>query len=239
MRLTTRFIALGLASAMLVACAHKDKDAPLAFAPADTPYVLANLDTLDADTRAALLTQADAQLPSQLAQLNATADRFAEKDPDGARLLHALTAEFKGKTIETFAHDAGINLGGYHALYGIGLAPVARIELSDHKAFDRFVDRLETAYGTQLDVLREGAWDYLPKPFSARADKVTGGTSSPPRAPRSYWPRKASTRYWQCCRRTRRSRCCARHWGWTGHKRVCRTTVVWPSWPKPTVTPST
>jgi hypothetical protein len=176
MRLTTRFIALGLASAMLVACAHKDKDAPLAFAPADTPYVLANLDTLDADTRAALLTQADAQLPSQLAQLNATADRFAEKDPDGARLLHALTAEFKGKTIETFAHDAGINLGGYHALYGIGLAPVARIELSDHKAFDRFVDRLETAYGTQLDVLREGGQSYRRHVFAASGTEVVLAT---------------------------------------------------------------
>jgi hypothetical protein len=172
MRLTTRFIALGLASAMLVACAHKDKDAPLAFAPADTPYVLANLDTLDDDTRAALLAEADAQLPSQLAQLNATADRFAARDPDGARLLHALAAEFKGKTIETFAHDAGINLGGYYALYGLGLAPVVRIELSDGKAFDRFVGRLETAYGTQLDVLREGEQSYRRHVFAASGTEV-------------------------------------------------------------------
>ena len=172
MRLTTRFIALGLASAMLVACAHKDKDAPLAFAPADTPYVLANLATLDDDTRAALLTQADAQLPAQLAQLNATADRFAARDPDGARLLHALAAEFKGKTIETFAHDAGINLGGYYALYGLGLAPVVRIELSDAKAFDRFVGRLETAYGTQFGVLREGEQSYRRHVFTASGTEV-------------------------------------------------------------------
>lgn len=176
MQLTTRFIALALASALLVACAHKDRNAPLAFAPADTPYVLANLDVLDNATRAALLAQADAQLPSQIAQLNATADRFAEKDPDGARLLHALTAEFNGKTIESFAHDAGINLSGYHALYGIGLAPVARIELSDGKAFEDFVGRLETAYGTKLHVLREGNQSYRRHVFVASGTEVVLAT---------------------------------------------------------------
>ncbi|MEO7072198.1 MAG: hypothetical protein ABI300_04175, partial [Rhodanobacter sp.] len=67
MRLTTRFIALGLAGILLVACGRKDKNAPLAFVPADTPYVLANLDVLDASTRDALLTQADASMPSQIA----------------------------------------------------------------------------------------------------------------------------------------------------------------------------
>ncbi len=176
MRLTTRFIALGFAGVLLVACAHKDKNAPLAFAPANTPYVLANLDVLDSDTRNALLAQADAQLPSQLAQLNAAADRMTTKDPDGARLLHALVAEFDGKTIETFARDAGINLAGYHALYGMGLAPVARIELSDSKAFDGFVGRLETAYGTKLDVLHEGEQSYRRHVFSASGTQVVLAT---------------------------------------------------------------
>ena len=47
MQSRTRFIALGLACAALAACSHKDKDAPLAFVPADTPYVAANLAVLD------------------------------------------------------------------------------------------------------------------------------------------------------------------------------------------------
>ncbi len=152
MRSTTRYIALGFAGIMLAACGHKDKDAPLAYVPADTPYVIANLDTMDDSTRGALLAQADAQLPSQLAQLDAAADKLAAKDPEGARLLRALRAEFKGKTIESFAQGAGINLKGYSAFYGLGLAPVARIELSDTAAFDAFVGRLETAYGKKLEV---------------------------------------------------------------------------------------
>ena len=166
MRSTTRFIALGLAGFALAACKHQDKDAPLAFAPADTPYVVANLDVLDDDTRRALLTQADTQLPSQLAQINTAADQMAAKDPDGARLLRALAAEFNGKTIETFAQNAGLDLKGYSALYGLGLAPVLRIGLSDTRAFDGFITRLETAYGKKLDVVNLGTQAYRKYTFA-------------------------------------------------------------------------
>ena len=172
MRSTMRFIALGFAGVMLAACGHKDKDAPLAFVPVDTPYVVANLDVLDDDTRKALLAQADAQLPSQLAQLNATADRLALKDPDGARLLRALGAEFNGKTVESFADGAGFNLKGHSAFYGLGLAPVMRVELSDPKAFEGFIGRLETAYGKKLNVASLGPQTYRKYVFAASGTQV-------------------------------------------------------------------
>jgi len=172
MRSTTRFIALGFAGVMLAACGHKDKDAPLAFVPADTPYVIANLDVLDDDTRKALLAQADAQLPSQLAQLNAAADQMAIKDPDGARLLRALGAEFNGKSVETFAQNAGLDLKGHSAFYGLGLSPVLRFELSDPKAFDGFIARLETAYGKKLDVATIGGQSYRKYAFAASGTEV-------------------------------------------------------------------
>jgi hypothetical protein len=160
MRSTTRYLAMGLASILLAACSHKDKDAPLAFVPADTPYVVANLDVLDDGTRQALLAQANAQLPSQLAQMDAAADRLAEKDPDAARLLRALRAEFNGKTVEGFAQSAGLDLKGYSAFYGLGLAPVMRFQLSDPAAFEAFIGRLETAYGKKLEVATEGKQSY-------------------------------------------------------------------------------
>ncbi|MGH8158662.1 MAG: hypothetical protein ACREPQ_11130 [Rhodanobacter sp.] len=172
MRSTTRLIALGFAGAMLAACGHKDKDAPLAFVPADTPYVVANLDVLDDDTRKALLAQADAQLPSQLTQINALADRLAAKDPDGAHLLRALSAEFNGKTVESFADGAGLNIKGLSAFYGIGLAPVMRFELSDPKAFEGFIGRLETAYGKKLDVVSIGTQSYRKYAFAASGTEV-------------------------------------------------------------------
>lgn len=172
MRLTTRLIALALAGVLLAACASKDKNVPLAFVPADTPYVLANLEVLDGSTRNALLTQADAQLPSQVARLKAVADRMQEVDPDGARLLHTLAGELKGKTIETFARDAGIDLKGHFALYGIDLAPVARIALSDPKAFDSFVTGLESAYGKKLNVVQEGKQSYRTHVFAASGTQL-------------------------------------------------------------------
>lgn len=172
MRSTTRYIALGFAGVMLAACGHKDKDAPLAFVPADTPYVVANLDIMDDSTRTALLAQADAQLPSQLAQLDAAADRLAAKDPDGARLLRALHTEFNGKTIETFAQGAGLDLKGYSALYGLGLAPVLRFQLSDPKAFEGFISRLETAYGKKLDLANADKQSYRKYVFAASGTEM-------------------------------------------------------------------
>ncbi|HEV2680125.1 MAG TPA: hypothetical protein VGV14_06480 [Rhodanobacter sp.] len=172
MRSTTRYVALGFAGVMLAACGHKDKDAPLAFVPADTPYVVANLDVIDDSTRKALLAQADAQLPAQMAQLDATADRMAAKDPDGARLLHALRAEFNGKTVETFAQSAGLNLKGYSALYGLGLAPVLRFQLSDPKAFEGFISRLETAYGKKLDLANIDKQSYRKYVFAASGTEI-------------------------------------------------------------------
>ncbi|PXV58150.1 hypothetical protein SAMN04487785_105291 [Dyella jiangningensis] len=160
MRSTTRIAALGLAGVLLAACHHKDKDAPLAFVPADTPYVVANLDVLDDDTRKALLAQADAQLPSELTQLRSTADDMAEKDPDLSRLLKAVIAELDGKTIEQFAQNAGLNIKGRSAFYGLGLSPVARFELTDPKAFDAFVGRLEAAYGKPFDTATVGGQSY-------------------------------------------------------------------------------
>lgn len=176
MRSTTRYIALGFAGVVLAACGHKDKDAPLAFVPADTPYVMANLDIMDDATRGALLAQADAQLPSQLAQLDASAERLARKDPDGARLLRALSAEFSGKTIESFAQGAGLNLKGYSAFYGLGLAPVLRFELSDPGAFEGFVGRLETAYGKKLDVANVGKQSYRKYVFPASGTELVLAT---------------------------------------------------------------
>jgi hypothetical protein len=160
MRPNTRTLALAATGLLLAACGHKDKDAPLAFVPADTPYVVANLDVLDDDTRTALLAQADAQLPAELAQLRAAADEMAARDPDSANLVRAFAKELEGKTVEGFAQNAGLDLKGYSALYGLGLAPVLRFQLSDADAFEAFVGRLETAYGKKLDVASIGKQNY-------------------------------------------------------------------------------
>ncbi|MCT6953525.1 hypothetical protein, partial [Salmonella enterica] len=68
--------------------------------------------------------------------------------------------ELDGKTIEQFAQNAGLNIKGRSAFYGLGLSPVARFELTDPKAFDAFVGRLEAAYGKPFDTATVGGQSY-------------------------------------------------------------------------------
>lgn len=160
MRRTKRVLALAFSGLLLAACSHKDKDAPLAFVPADTPYVLANLDVLDDETRQAILTQVDAELPAQVVQMKTQADQLAEKDPDMAKYLRTLATEFDGKTAEQVIQETGVNPKGYMALYGQGLSPVLRVELADTKAFDSFVAKIQNDYGKKLDVVTLGTQTY-------------------------------------------------------------------------------
>ncbi len=151
MRFTKRTLALAVAGVLLAACGHKDKDAPLAYVPADTPYVFANLKALDDETSKAILAQADMQLQSQVEQMKSIAEDLGEKDADSARLLNAFITELDGKTIEAFAGNVGLNVKGRTALYGLGLSPVMRFDVTDPKAFEAFIGRLEAAYGKKLD----------------------------------------------------------------------------------------
>ncbi|PTR25558.1 hypothetical protein C8J98_111115 [Luteibacter sp. OK325] len=161
MRPTKRLIALGVASVLLAACGHKDKDAPLAFVPADTPYVAASLDKLDDDAYEAMLNQVNTELPGQVAQMKAMAqDMEAKGNVDGAHLMKAVAAEFDGKTAEAALKNLGLDIKTGSAIYGIGLSPVARVSLADPAAWEQFVGRLETAYGKKLETADAGGQAY-------------------------------------------------------------------------------
>lgn len=161
MRPTKRLLALGVASVLLAACGHKDKDAPLAFVPADTPYVVASLDKLDDDAYEAMLAQANSELPGQVGQMKAFAQDLDTKgNADGARLVRALAAEFDGKTAEAALKNMGLDAKNGTAFYGLGLAPVVRVTLADNAAWEAFVGRLETAYGKKLETADAGGQAY-------------------------------------------------------------------------------
>jgi hypothetical protein len=160
MRTTKRVLALALTGLLLAACSHKDKDAPLAFVPADTPYVLANLDVLDDDARQALMTELDIRIPAEVAQLKAEAAQVADANPDAAKFLLTVAGELDGKTAEQISQQAGIDPKGRMALYGLGLSPVLRIELSDPAAFQNFVTQFETDNGKKFEAVTIGQQSY-------------------------------------------------------------------------------
>ena len=64
-----------------------------------------------------------------------------------------------------------MNLKGLSAFYGLGLAPVMRLQLNDPNAFEGFVGRLETAYGKKLDVASVGTQNYRKYIFPRRVPR--------------------------------------------------------------------
>lgn len=150
MHRTTRWLALGAAVFLLAACSHKDKNAPLAYVPANTPYVIANLKPLTDEARAGLTpaSASSTQQHARLAQVRHAADEMeADHKPHLANLLRAFANSAKGKTYEQMATDAGIDPHGLFAIYGLGLSPVGRGQLSDPAKFHAYVAKLEKAYG--------------------------------------------------------------------------------------------
>lgn len=152
MKRNLRIIAFVLAVGALAACSHKNANAPLSYVPADTPFLVANLKPMDADTQEAMLKQANAQIPLQMAQLKQMAGKLeGDNHPKAAAVLRTLAAEYDGRTVQQAMTHMGLDKHGLMAFYGIGLSPVARVQLSDPKAFEAFIGRLEKAAGMQLE----------------------------------------------------------------------------------------
>lgn len=162
MRRLIRTACLACGLLLLAACQHKDKNTPLAFAPADTPFVAANLKPLDDDASKALLAQADTQLPTQRLQLRqAAANLHARQHNSLANVMDVLAKELDGKTsYRQVADDIGIDMHGLGAFYGVGLVPVLRLQVADSKRFDAFVQRLANAAGSPLKTHTTGALSY-------------------------------------------------------------------------------
>lgn len=137
-----------------------DKNAPLAFVPADTPYVVANIDTLGDATYKLLVERADKELPGSLVTWRLLAKDITEKDPHAGDLMNAFIKELDGKPLSAIAQNLGLRLNGHSAVYGLGLSPVARFEISDANAFEAFLIRMEAAYGKPLETAKVGDVSY-------------------------------------------------------------------------------
>lgn len=145
-----RFLLAGFFAIAISACGKDDAKIPLAYVPADTPYLMANLEPMDEELQDVLLSQFNAQMSAQLPQYRQTVASISAKQPQLASLLGAALDELDGKTIQQFAKDNGIDLRGLWALYGLGLSPVQRIPLTDSSTFNAYVTRLEDAYGSAI-----------------------------------------------------------------------------------------
>ena len=154
------------------ACGNKvDRDAPLAFVPADTPWVFANLEPAPEAVRARFEQQMQAAWPVMLgmfeqtvADIGKVVDADAQGEPSttaasAGRLLKAVLDEVRARDTPAKWLEVGISQDARAAFYGIGLLPVARLELADPAAFRALVARLEEKSGSKLDSARIGDQD--------------------------------------------------------------------------------
>ncbi|MGB8635008.1 MAG: hypothetical protein WCD36_06940 [Rhodanobacteraceae bacterium] len=135
---------LGGLLAVLGACSsdtHTDQ-AVLAHVPADTPYVFANLEPLKRDVLDAWLATANAQIPMQVRHNRQAARELADDSPRLAKLMSAMADEMDGTTWQQKFADAGVDLSGHFAWYGLGMSPVLRGQLKDPAKFQAFITHL-------------------------------------------------------------------------------------------------
>jgi hypothetical protein len=152
-RIATATLAVALAVAA-AACSKKtaSPDSPLAYIPADSPYVFAMVEPLPTN-----VTDAWAESFAPLGafyeeMLKSTAANISKEGENalGAKIATAVAAELQGKMSIAGLATIGVKPFTMSAVYGIGVVPVARIELSDPAAFAAFIDRIEARVGEKL-----------------------------------------------------------------------------------------
>jgi len=111
----------------------------LAYVPADTPYLFANLEPVPGDVIDTFLTRLQPVLDSMQSQLSIGRAEMesveGENGDDPAiRLAHALLLELDGNLSRSGLESMGFDLRAKKVIYGMGAFPVIRLGLSDSAA---------------------------------------------------------------------------------------------------------
>jgi hypothetical protein len=160
-----RFAALVAGAAVLAACGKKsvDETAPLAFVPADTPYIYANIEPAPADVAEQWSRRMHEYLPAALGVYENALDRIGTDKPDHARAIAAARALLDTlKTHDTWdkLRELGLKPDMRVAFYGVGLVPVLRMELGDANKFRAAIADIEHKSGATLPTAKVGNQDY-------------------------------------------------------------------------------
>jgi hypothetical protein len=127
---------------------HVASNAPITFAPADTPYLFANFKAAPEDVAMAWGQANDAVMAARIQQLGKMAEAVGPRNPDVAKILDAIQAELANvHSSKELAQTTGFSQSSLYAFYGVGDVPVARIELASPDAFKAFWARVEKRAG--------------------------------------------------------------------------------------------
>jgi hypothetical protein len=158
-----RFATVALAAAVLAACGKSQdaaNDLPLSYAPADTPYAYANLEPAPQ----AVLDQSSRQMGALWSTAFGMYDRMLQRagklDERSTKILSAVLEEVRDRNSVDKLREIGFKPDAHIAIYGVGLVPVLRLELSDPAAFKAMIARIETKAGEKLPTATTGTQEY-------------------------------------------------------------------------------
>ena len=144
---------------MNVACEKTDKASLLDYVPADSPYVFASIAPLPDAVFDKLEPKIDRIMQSYEVLLREIASMAMEKtDEDGdasenTEKAAAVIAELSSLMSVEGLRGAGFDRQSTAVIYGNGLLPVLRIEVSDGALFESALSRIEEKAGEKMDVV--------------------------------------------------------------------------------------
>ena len=160
-----RIAALLAASACLIVACGKDEsassDTPLAFAPADTPYLYANLDPLPVATAEQWTKPLQDYWPTMATMYSAMLEsaKLGLDEPQ-RHIATALLDEFRTHANWDQLRAIGLKPDARMAVYAVGIVPVLRLELGNPAAFKAEVARVEKTAGSSMPVAKVGSQEY-------------------------------------------------------------------------------
>ena len=154
-----RLCLLGLLLAS-TACSKpaSDKNAPLAFVPVDTPFVIANVEPIPDATVESWARQMQVAWPTLIGiyerMLDSMPDTDDARSASTKRVIQAVLDEMRGRDTPARWAEVGFSMKAHGAFYGVGMIPVMRGELGDPDKFRAMIGRIETKAGTKLGTSR-------------------------------------------------------------------------------------
>ena len=162
----SRTLLLILSSALFLTACNKDADEAvvavkdntnplLAYVPADTAYVYADLETVPEAVTDAYVTRFQPALDVLTKKINEFQAEYQAGDHEGeqaARLASAVLDELGGSLSEESLNRIGISTRAHYAFYAEGVFPVIRLGLTDAQALRSAIGRIEAKMGFQLPV---------------------------------------------------------------------------------------
>ncbi len=139
------------------------ESALLAYAPADTPYVFTNSRPLPRGLIEKMLVNANVELQTadkDLQQLLTSEEFKSPQEKQFVALLQAISAELKGKMSADGLASLGLLIDGKNLVYGMGVLPVIRTEISDAQKVEELIARIEQRSGLTAAQQKLGEQSY-------------------------------------------------------------------------------